>query len=128
MNRAMMGVVVASLALLSAACSSAPAGLSPAAKRFEARQTAFDDAHPGLVNCEATVEVLVSESYIGMQDGSQAILPTDAALKYPGSVAVEVYPYFYNALLVFVAHHGLQGNGAMRAVTGGRASCSRTDA
>jgi hypothetical protein len=111
---------IAALTVLATGCSSAPAGLSPAAKRFEARQTAFDRAHPGLVICEAAVVVLVSESYEGMQNGGYAITPADAVLKYPGSVAVQVYPHFYEALLSYVASHGLKGNGAVLAVAGGK--------
>ena len=97
---------VAALLALTGACGGSSVGLSPAVKRLQAQQYAFDHAHPGLVTCEADVEVLVTESVIAMQEQDQAITPAQAAVRYPGSAAAAAYPYFYGALLADVARHG----------------------
>lgn len=108
-------------ALLAAGCSHGATGLSPAVKSFQATQSAFDNAHPGLVSCEADISLLVGKSNIAMQQGGQAIPPAVADATYPNSAAAAAYPAFYTALLSYVANHGVDGSGDdARAVYGPR--------
>jgi hypothetical protein len=120
MNRTIIGVVVALLMLFSAACSSAPAGLSPTVKRIEALDSAFDHAHPGLVNCEATTYALLASSWMNMQRGGQGEPPQAVTVEYGGKSAIaDAYMPFYDALVAYASAHGTRGYGAVSTVTGG---------
>jgi hypothetical protein len=87
-------------------------------KRFQSEQNAFDHAHPGLVNCEATVDALLAQSHISMQNGGQAISQLRVDEEYAGTAVPRVYPHFYKALLAYVSRHGPADNNAITEVTG----------
>jgi hypothetical protein len=116
-------LAVLALAVLLAGCggtaSHGDTGLSPAAKRILAKENAFDHAHPGLVSCEADIEVLISESATSMKDDGQAISPLQADEKYSGTVVPSVYPYFRQTLIAYVASHGLPSAGIVPDITDG---------
>lgn len=95
-------------------------GLSPLVKRIEALDSAYDHAHPGLVNCEATTYALLTESWTDMQHGGQGI-PSEAVTAEYGwkSAVAGAYLPFYDALASYASAHGTRGYGAVRTVTGG---------
>lgn len=98
----------------------ARAGLSPLVRRIDALDSAYDRAHPGLVNCEATTFALLVKSYESMQQGAQGISSEAAAAEYGWKSAVATaYPPYYDALVSYVSRHGTQGTQAVNAVTGG---------
>jgi hypothetical protein len=112
MNRAMIGVAVASLALLTAACSSAPAGPSPAAKRVEARQNAFDHAHPGLVNCQVTVLGLLQKTVTAMQAGYGGGIDINQVMAQYGdqSAVFQAFSELDGQVIAYVDEHGPAGS------------------
>lgn len=99
-------------AVLVTGCSSAPSGLSPAVKRIEARQSAFDRAHPGVVHCEVTVMILLSDTVNAMQQGySSGIDPNQVMAKFGAYSAV--YLTFINVdgqVIAYVDEHGQVGS------------------
>src|SRR5271170_3594677 len=71
---------LAAAALMMTACGSAPAGLSPAVRQFQAQQAAWERAHPALFRCQvrstrrAADRAPVLDSAEAVRDGRHHLL------------------------------------------------------
>ena len=78
----------AAVAVLAAACGTGHAGtstgtgLSPAVRRFQAQQAAWEKAHPALFHCEVEVDILLAKDLNAIEQGYDGIDPNQVMTQY----------------------------------------------